>query len=70
MVWIWPMMKLDQAAGAATTLHHHQSTIKTEFTNTLLHLRTSNETICICIKPVTVEIPSLPSPELILSQLQ
>ncbi len=62
MVWLWPMMRLDQAAGAASTLQHHQFAVKTIFTNTILHLRASNETICLRIKPVTIEITSLPSP--------
>ena len=70
MVWIWPMMMLDQAAMAASTLHHHLSAVKIKFTNTLLHLRATNESICTCIEPVTVNITSLPRPESISSQLQ
>lgn len=63
MVWIWPIMKVNQAAGTASTLQHHQFATKTIHTDNLPHLRTSNEIICICIVPVPVEITSLPRPK-------
>ena len=70
MVWIWPMMKLDQTAGRVSTQNFCQSAVKTKFTSTFLHLRASNEIICNCIKPVAVGITSLPSLESLPSQLQ
>lgn len=43
MVWIWPMMKVDQAAGTASTLQHNQFVTKTMFTDNLPHVRPSNQ---------------------------
>ena len=63
MVWIWPIMKVDQAAAMASTLQHHQLATKTMFTDNFPHLSTSNEIICILIVPVPVEITSLPRPK-------